>query len=161
MLGRIPHRSGSASDRDIVDEVMQATDTSSLRHRLFTQLSGGEKQRVQLARAVAQVWRQEDASCRLLLLDEPSSALDLSHQRMVLDLVRKLCSEGVAVITSTHDFNLVAAGADQVLVLHAGTQDSCGAPADVLTQAMFARVFDVGVLIKAHPEQGSPLVIQL
>ena len=83
LLGRIPHDSGSAE---------------RLRHRPFTQLSGGEKQRVQLARAVAQVWRREDAPCRLLLLDEPSSALDLAHQRMVLALVSRLAADGVAVV---------------------------------------------------------------
>jgi heme transport system ATP-binding protein len=160
LLGRIPHGSGSATDRGILNEVLEATDTTSLRHRLFTQLSGGEKQRVQLARAVAQVWRSEDAPCRLLLLDEPSSALDLSHQRMVLNLVRQLASEGVAVIISTHDFNLVAAGADQVLVLQQGAQYSCGSPVDVLSSEMFSQVFEVQVLLQVHPEKGSPLVIQ-
>lgn len=160
LLGRIPHHSGSAIDRQILDEVLDATDTTTLRHRLFTQLSGGEKQRVQLARAVAQVWRRVDSNCRLLLLDEPSSALDLSHQRMVLNLVRRLAQSGVAVIISTHDFNLVAAGADQVLVLRQGAQHSCGTPAEVLRPEMFSHVFDVDVLLQTHPENGSPLVIQ-
>lgn len=160
LLGRIPHRSGRAVDADILDQVLEATDTGALRHRLFTQLSGGEKQRVQLARAVAQLWRGTDSPCRLLLLDEPSSALDLAHQRMVLSLVRRLNGDGVATIISTHDFNLVAAVADQVLVLEKGAQYSCGSPADVLCPAMFSAVFDVEVLIQAHPDRGSPLVIQ-
>lgn len=160
LLGRIPHDSGSACDAGILDQVLAATDTERLRHRPFTQLSGGEKQRVQLARAVAQVWRREDAPCRLLLLDEPSSALDLAHQRMVLALVSRLAADGVAVVMSTHDYNLVAARADQVLVLDRGDQYSCGCPADVLTPAMFARVFDVDVLVQPHPDTGSPLVIQ-
>ncbi len=160
LLGRIPHRSGTAADRGILDQVLEATDTGALRSRLFTQLSGGEKQRVQLARAVAQVWRPEDAPCRLLLLDEPSSALDLAHQRMVLSLVRQLTGQGVAAIVGTHDFNLVAAGADQVLVLDEGAQYSCGTPGEVLCRDMFSRVFHVDVMIQAHPEKHIPLVIQ-
>lgn len=161
LLGRIPHATGNTVDLAILDEVLAATDTISLRHRLFTQLSGGEKQRVQLARAVAQVWRSEDTAGRLLLLDEPSSALDLAHQRMVLGLMRQLADTGTAVMMATHDFNLVASRADQVLVLDGGSQHDCGKPHKVLTNEMFAQVFAVEVLMQSHPATGTPLVVQL
>ncbi len=161
LLGRIPHASGAAQDTKILEEVLLATDTAGLRHRPYTQLSGGEKQRVQLARAVAQVWRSEDAPGRLLLLDEPSSALDMAHQRMVLDLITTLRSEGCAVILSSHDFNLLSGHADKFLVLQDGKQYSFGSPAEVLTTNMFTEVFSVDVLIQDHPGNNAPLVIQL
>ncbi len=159
LLGRSPHTSGNACDRKVLEEVMAATDASDLRHRPYTQLSGGEKQRVQLARAVAQVWREEDAPDRLLLLDEPNSALDLSHQRMVLELVAELANSGCAIILATHDFNLLSAHANQLLVMQDGEQHNHGTPHAVLTPAMFKEVFEVDVLVQAHPENNSPLVI--
>lgn len=159
LLGRTPHASGQAADMAILQEVMTATDTSELRDRPYTQLSGGEKQRVQLARAVAQIWREEDAGQRLLLLDEPNSALDLSHQRMVLKLVKQLTRGGCAVVLATHDFNLLSPHADQLLVLHQGKQFSHGAPEEVLTTQMFREVFDVEVSIQPRPGNGAPLVI--
>ena len=160
LLGRIPHASGASCDLQIVQEVLAATDTLSLCHRPYTQLSGGEKQRVQLARCVAQVWRNEDAPARLLLLDEPNSALDLAHQRMVLDLVARLAGDGCAVILATHDFNLLSSHADHLLVLQRGRQHSFGPPPEVITTQMFTQVFDVDVLVQNHPTSGRPLVIQ-
>jgi heme transport system ATP-binding protein len=160
LLGRIPHASGASCDHQIVQEVLAATDTLSLCRRPYTQLSGGEKQRVQLARAVAQVWRSEDAPARLLLLDEPNSALDLAHQRMVLDLVARLARDGCAVILATHDFNLLSAHADSLLVLQDGRQHSFGAPPEVISPEMFAQVFGVEVLVQNHPTSGRPMVIQ-
>lgn len=160
LLGRMPHASGSEMDRSILEEVLRATDTLPLRQRPYTQLSGGEKQRVQLARTLAQLWRAEDSPGRLLLLDEPNSALDLAHQRMVMTRVDELAASGCAVIVATHDFNLLAAHADQLLVLDDGRQHSYGSAESVLTQAMFAEVFQVDVMIERHPASGAPLVIQ-
>ncbi|TDG13630.1 heme ABC transporter ATP-binding protein [Seongchinamella unica] len=159
LLGRTPHASGQTCDRKILQEVMAATDTTGLRHRPYTQLSGGEKQRVQLARAVAQVWREEDAAQRLLLLDEPNSALDLSHQRMVLELVTLLAGRGCAIMLASHDFNLLSPHADRLLLLQQGTQAGYGRPAEVLTRDMFRTVFSVQVHIQPHPDNGAPLVI--
>ncbi|MEP5569715.1 MAG: heme ABC transporter ATP-binding protein [Halioglobus sp.] len=159
MLGRTPHASGNDCDQHVLTEVMAATDTTEFRHRPYTQLSGGEKQRVQLARAVAQIWREEDAAGRLLLLDEPNSALDLSHQQMILALVSKLARKGCAIILATHDFNLLSAHADRLLVMRQGRQHQFGAPMEVLTPALFQDVFDVQVLIQAHPDNQSPLVV--
>ncbi len=160
LLGRMPHASGRDMDQQILEEVLYATDTLPLRRRPYTQLSGGEKQRVQLARALAQLWRAEDSPGRLLLLDEPNSALDLAHQRMVMERVDALAAEGCAVIVATHDFNLLASHADQLLVLDQGRQHSVGEPEAVLTPAMFADVFQVQVMIERHPDNQSPLVIQ-
>ena len=160
LLGRIPHRSGYREDRLILREVMRATDTESLQNRIYTQLSGGEKQRVQLARVFAQVWRDQ-GNPRLLLLDEPTAALDLAHQQLIVDSIRDLAATGCAVIMVAHDFNLVAALADQIVAIAGGRLVSRGTPGAVLTEELFARTFGVRVTIATHPDSGHPLVIHL
>ncbi len=161
LMGRIPHASGRECDQAILDEVLDCTDTAGLAARPYTQLSGGERQRVQLARCLAQVWRAADAPCRLLLLDEPSSALDLAHQRMVMDLVDRLSKDGCTVVMASHDINLLASRCDRLLVLQSGRQFSYGPAAEVLTPGMFAAVFDAEVHIEPHPRRGTPMVVPL
>lgn len=139
---------------------MRATDILSLRTRLYTQLSGGEKQRVQLARVLAQLWRKEDSPTRLLLLDEPTNALDLSHQQMILQTIRELADDGCAVVLVVHDFNLATSVGNEIMVLNHGQQVTKGAPEEVLTETMFQQVFAVDALIGKHPGSGRPLVIQ-
>lgn len=160
LLGRTPHSSGLDSDRVILQEVMAATDTASLQSRIYTQLSGGEKQRVQLARVFAQVWRDE-GSPRVLLLDEPTTALDLAHQQLIMESIKALAATGCGVVMVAHDFNLVAALADQILAVSRGALVCRGAPEAVLTRAFFKDVFEVRVNISTHPESGHPLVIHL
>ena len=159
-LGRGPHASGAQADAAIVAEVMAATDTAALARRTYTALSGGERQRVQLARVLAQVWRREDSAQRLLLLDEPTNGLDLAHQRMLRELVAVLAGDGCAVVLVMHDFNLVSAMADQVVVLERGRLAARGTAPAVLTSAMFRAVFGVETHIHSHPDSGRPLVIQ-
>jgi iron complex transport system ATP-binding protein len=159
LLGRTPHASGATCDRLILDEVLAATDTLYLRDRLYTQLSGGEKQRVQLGRAFAQVWRAADSDLRLLMLDEPTAALDLSHQVLILDQLRSMARQGCAVVMVVHDFNLAARYADLCLVLHNGHQRALGAPSEIFTPALFEDVFSVPVTISRHPTVDVPLVI--
>ena len=160
LLGRTPHASGASCDREILGATLEATDTVELRHRLYTQLSGGEKQRVQLARVFAQLWRPQDSDVRLLLLDEPTSALDLSHQQLVMNAVRTLAEQGCAVVMVLHDLNLAARYTDLCLVLDRGGQHGPGTPGDVFTPEMFREVFDVEVKIGRHPDADFPLVIQ-
>ena len=160
LLGRIPHASGRAADLAILEEVLEATDTASLRCRRYTQLSGGERQRVQLARTVAQVWRSEDAPARLLLLDEPSAALDPAHQRMVLEVVARVAADGCSVIIASHDFNLLASRVDRMLVMREGGQFAFGPPEAVLTRAVFEEVFEIPVLVLPHPVSGRPMVVR-
>ncbi len=160
LLGRTPHRSGLDSDRQVLREVLSATDTAALQGRIYTQLSGGEKQRVQLARVFAQIWRDE-GSPRLLLLDEPTTALDLAHQQLIMESVKGLAKTGCGVVIVAHDFNLVAAMADQVVAVSGGQLVSRGSPETVLTQNLFEEVFGVRVIISTHPESGHPLVIHL
>lgn len=160
-LGRNPHQSGQAEDQRVVEEVMQLTDTLSLRQRLYTQLSGGERQRVQLARVLAQLWRAQDSEVRLLLLDEPTTGLDLEHQQLLINSVRQLSVQGCAVVMVAHDFNLAARLSQYILVLEAGHQSYYGRPEEVFSESMFRDVFKVEVALGKHPVQGSPMVIQL
>jgi iron complex transport system ATP-binding protein len=159
LLGRTPHASGTDRDRAILEEVLAATDTLPLRHRSYTCLSGGEKQRVQLGRVFAQLWHPGDSDLRLLLLDEPTSALDLSHQAMIMRRLRALAGDGCGVVMVLHDFNLAARYADLCLVLDNGVQRAFGAPATVFTPAMFQDVFSVPVTVSRHPQADIPLVI--
>lgn len=161
LLGRIPHNSGRLRDREILESVLQLTDTDSLRNRLYTQLSGGEKQRTQLARVFAQVWEESSLDGKLLLLDEPTSALDMAHQQQMLSTVHLLARRGCAVVLVIHDLNLAASIADQVLVLDRGQQVAIGAPDQVLTPQLFRQVFQVEVAIEQHPRHAYPVITPL
>ena len=158
-LGRMPHATGAAADRDIVQQVMAATDVSGLRERPYTRLSGGERQRVQLARVLAQVWDTAEDGRALLLLDEPTTALDLAHQQLVAQAVRTLAGRGCAIVLAIHDFNLVAGLADIIAVLQDGRLAACGAPEQVFTPQLFREVFAIDVLVQRHPLRNQPLVI--
>ncbi len=157
-LGRMPHDTGLVTDRRILGEVMAATDITGLRGRLYTRLSGGEKQRVQLARVFCQIW--DSCEGGLLLLDEPSTALDLSHQQLVLDAVEQVASRGCAVVLAIHDLNLVAGLADTIAVLQGGRLAALGSPTQVLNEQLFRDVFAIDVLIQQHPGRQQPLVIR-
>lgn len=159
MLGRTPHGTGRDHDREVVREALCTVDCEALVARLFTQLSGGEKQRVQLARVLAQIWESGIGSERYLMLDEPTSSLDLAHQQMTLQVVRSLADKGVGVLIVLHDLNLAARCADRVLLLKAGAIAVSGSVSDVLTPDNIREVFDVEASIGTHPTSGTPLVI--
>ena len=144
-LGRTPHLNWlgqlSQRDEDIIHSVMQRTDTLNLASRPVGQLSGGEQQRLLIARALAQ-------AAPILLLDEPSAHLDLEHQLSLLGLVQRLAHEdGLAVLLAVHDLNLVARFADKVILLVDGHTQACGLPADVLTADQLSRAFHVSINI--------------
>jgi len=159
MLGRTPHDTGRIQDEEIVCEALQAVDCEHLAHRVYTHLSGGEKQRVQLARVLAQVWEPLAEGERYLVLDEPTSSLDLAHQGLTLDVVRTLADRNVGVLLVLHDLNLAARCADQMVLLRCGSVANSGAPQDVLTEEIVREVFEVEASIGRHPVHGSPLVI--
>ena len=136
-LGRTPYRSGlslgGANERRIVDEALERLELSALADRTFGTLSGGEKQRVMVARALAQ-------QPRLLILDEPTNHLDIRHQLELLDLIRNL---GITIVTSLHDLNLAARHADDVIVLADGRALAAGPAREVLTEELVSGAFSV------------------
>ena len=159
LIGRVPGNTSRQQDQAILVEVMIATDTRSLQGQLYTQLSGGEKQRVQLARVLAQIWDEHDMSDRVLLLDEPTTALDLTHQQQLLKLLTSLSQRGLTIVVTLHDFNLLAAIAHSLLVIADGRQVALGSTPSVMTEALFEQVFATRVIISTHPTRGHPMVI--
>jgi iron complex transport system ATP-binding protein len=148
LMGRAPHAAGlleSARDRDAVYDAMHSTDTLHLRARDFRSLSGGEQQRVILAAALAQ-------SPAALLLDEPTTYLDLRHQVSLYRILRGLCERGVLVVAVTHDLNLAAAYAGRVVVLNGGRVVADGPPAEAFRSERLREVFDVPAELLRAPD---------
>lgn len=158
-LGRIPHQTGVITDTEIVAQALDLVDASYLQKRLYTQMSGGEKQRVQLARVLAQIWQPSDHGEQFLVLDEPTSAFDLSHQKLTLDIVRQLANRGVGVVMVLHDLNLAARCADNLVVFDGGVIAAQGQPQQVLTESLIDKVFGVKAIVSQHPQTHRPLVI--
>lgn len=148
LMGRTPHlgllERGSVDDDRLVDRALAQVGASQFAQRSFLSLSGGEKQRVLLARALAQ-------ESRLLVLDEPTNHLDIRHQLEVLDLVRDL---GIATVAALHDLNLAASYCDRLYILSAGEIVAEGTPNDVLTPDLVSQVFGVGAAQSEHPVTG-------
>jgi iron complex transport system ATP-binding protein len=145
-LGRHPHRRllGSAgSDDEAVEDAITATGVGLFRRRPVAELSGGERQRVWVAVALAQ-------QAPILLLDEPTTFLDIRHQLELLELLSKLAAEGRAVLVVLHDLNQAAAFADDVLVLGRGRVIAQGRPAEVLDRAVISEAFEVDALVEAR-----------
>ncbi len=156
-LGRHPHqgafRSWSREDERVVAEALEATDTVGLADRSADELSGGQRQRVWIAMVLAQ---QTD----VLLLDEPTSFLDLAHAVDVLDLVRRLNRErGTTVAMVLHDLNLAARYADHLIAVRSGAVVAQGSPADVVTAETIHEVLGLPVTVVPDPVTGSPLVV--
>lgn len=142
-LGRYPHRGRpGAQEGQIVPRAMELTQVAHLAQRSVTTLSGGERARVHLARALAQVWQPpQDGGARWLLLDEPTAALDLAHQHLSMGLLRRLAREqGMGVVAVIHDLNLALRYADEVLLLGHGRCQT-GPVQAVLTPEAIARVW--------------------
>ncbi|MFC7860152.1 ABC transporter ATP-binding protein [Arthrobacter koreensis] len=154
-LGRTPHRSllagDSRRDLDVVENSLAAAGVLRLAERSYSTLSGGEQQRVQLARALAQ-------EPEVLLLDEPTNHLDASAQLETLGLLEKLASEGTAVAAALHDINHAAAACSHLIVLSGGRVVASGPAGSVLTPELIQRVYGVRAELLRHPLTGRPLI---
>ncbi len=157
MLGRYarlgPLAAPSRSDRDAVAAALERCDIIDLAGRSIDSLSGGEWQRVRLARALAQ-------EPRVLVLDEPTASLDVRHEMELLELVRTLVHGGMAGLVVTHELNLAARFADRIVLLDRGRLAAEGAPAEVLTRETLSRVFEWPVAVTTWCD-GSPQVVPL
>jgi len=156
-MGRLPHASGHQADADIVGQALQAVDASYLLGRNYLSLSGGERQRVHLARVFAQLWPGEAG--QVLLLDEPTAALDPLHQHSILQAAAGIAARGVAVLVILHDLNLAARYCDRLLLLEGGRASRLGTTAQVLEPEAIRAVFGLDVLVQRHPEREHPLVV--
>jgi iron complex transport system ATP-binding protein len=145
---------GWETERDlhIAESVVRETELTDLSARLMNELSGGERQRALMARALA-------TEAPILLLDEPTANLDLSHQATLLTLVRNRCDQqGAAALVVTHDINLAAQFADNILLMKNGQMLHYGNPEQVLRPEILQEVFEIRVLVDAHPVTGGPRI---
>jgi len=172
LMGRYPHLGRFAleapEDIAIARAALAATGTAALEERPFTTLSGGEKQRVVIAAALAQLetTRTPHGGARLqpcgsfLLLDEPTASLDLGYQLDIASVVRRLGDErGIGLLLSTHDLNLAASLCRTLVVLKAGEVIASGPTADVLTPSLIRHLYGVEADIAAHPRTGRLVVV--
>ncbi|MDJ1115214.1 ABC transporter ATP-binding protein [Microbacterium dauci] len=155
--GRHPHqklfRSWTPDDDRAVTEALAATGVLELADRAVDELSGGQRQRVWIAMALAQ-------ETEILLLDEPTTFLDVSHQIEVLDLLTDLnAARGTTIVMVLHDINLAARYADHIFALRAGSVVASGAPADIVDADLMREVFDLDCRVIPDPVSGAPLVL--
>ncbi len=157
-LGRYPHlglwRGARRADVLAVADAIAITETAPLAHRAITELSGGEWQRVRLARAIAQ---GGDA----IVLDEPTTFLDVGHEMAVFELLSRLAREGHAVLLVSHQLNLVARFADHIVLLHAGRVAAAGTPLQVMRGDVLERVYDWPLVVTRDPAVGAPALVPL
>jgi iron complex transport system ATP-binding protein len=156
LMGRTPHlrllENESASDLAIARQAMVATNIWAIGDRLIGEISGGERQRVVIARALAQ-------QTPVLLLDEPTAHLDIGHQAAVLEMARDLRTrDGKAVLAIVHDLTLAAQYCDRLIMLHRGEVVAQGAPEDVVTPEVLREVYGTRAAVFPHPETGRPVV---
>lgn len=159
-LGRFPHlggwRSAGADDRRIVEGAMERAGVAALARekRRLHDLSGGEWQRVRLARALAQ-------EGQALVLDEPTTFLDIAHEMSVFELLHQLARDGLAVLLVSHQLNLVARFADEIVLLNAGRVAAAGPPDDVMQAATLERVYEWPLVVTRDPAVGAPALLPL
>ena len=159
MMGRSPHHQGwggwhweDAEDSRVAQAAMEELDVSHLGNRLVTEVSGGERQRAVIARALVQ-------EPEILLLDEPTAFLDLHHQLDIARIIKRLNRErGLTVVLVSHDLNLASQYCDQVLLLNHGRLAAMGSPQMVITPNVIEEVYGCSVLVDRHPQSGLPRV---
>jgi len=156
LMGRSPHLGllgfDSARDREIASWAMELAEVAAIADRPVTEISDGERQRVYVARALAQ-------KPKILLLDEPHAHLDIAHQISLCESLRRLAAEqGLAVVAVVHDLNLASMFSDRMLLLHEGRAVAIGKVEEVLTPALINQTFHVPVMVDEHPTLHSPRV---
>jgi iron complex transport system ATP-binding protein len=157
-LGRYPHlgiwKMAGRDDRDAIARAVDLTETADFQHRPITELSGGEWQRVRLARALAQ-------GGNALVLDEPTTFLDVGHEMGIFELLSRLASEGQAVLLVSHQLNLVARFADHMVLLHRGRVAAAGDVPSVMRGPILESVYDWPLVVTRDPAVGAPALVPL
>jgi iron complex transport system ATP-binding protein len=157
-FGRHPHRTGFAAwgeaDDAAVADAVEAAGVAHLVDRSSDELSGGEWQRVRIARALAQ-------RAKAVVLDEPTTFLDIAHEMSVFELLASLAGGGIAVLLVSHQLNLVARFASQIVLLHRGAVAAAGAPNDVMRGDILEHVYEWPVVVTRDPAVGAPSLVPL
>ena len=150
---------GGGDDRRAL-QALARVDLAGFAGRYYNDLSGGEQQRVQLARVLTQIWEpMSEGQPRWLLLDEPVASLDVGHQFTVMDIARDFAASGGGVIAVMHDLNLTAMFADKVWVMHRGRVAASGAPRDTLTTDLMQTIYGCPLQVNTVPPLGIPFVL--
>jgi iron complex transport system ATP-binding protein len=156
LMGRNPYlprfQSETEEDYHVALDAMKVTDTLHLRDRGVNEISGGEKQRVVIARALAQ-------KPRILLLDEPTAHLDIDHEIEIFDLLKRLNREGLTILVVSHDINVAAEYCERILLMVKGRLAAEGSPEDVITHDILHGVYGARVLVGRNPRTGAPHVL--
>ncbi|MER8972045.1 MULTISPECIES: heme ABC transporter ATP-binding protein [unclassified Mesorhizobium] len=161
-LGLVGGRSGAlpGEDQRLPERALARVDLEGFAGRFYQELSGGEQQRVQLARVLCQVWAPVlDGKPRYLFLDEPVSSLDIKHQLIIMDIARDFARRGGGVVAILHDLNLTAMYADRIFVMHRGRLAATGSPQQVLSDELIEKVFDCRLKVGVLPAANMPFVL--
>jgi iron complex transport system ATP-binding protein len=161
MMGRYPHFTFNPNKKDIAicNEVIERMNLVEFKERNYLTLSGGEKQRVQYARVLAQVWEKPTDGYRYLFLDEPLNSLDISYQHEFLQVAVELIKDHTVLIAVMHDINLAAHYADNLFFFKEGELVVHGKPKDILSAGMIEKVFNIKTTVIENPVTGKPLII--
>jgi len=159
-LGTTAGRSGIDDPERLPEMALERVDLAGFAGRFYQELSGGEQQRVQLARVLCQVWRPVlDGAPRYLLLDEPVSSLDIKHQLAIMQIAREFAADGGGVVAVLHDLNLAAMASDRILVMRKGRAVAFGTPQEVLRDEVVNPVFECDLRVGGLPAGGTPFVL--
>lgn len=161
MMGRYPHFTFSpgAKDEAICREVMEQMNLLAFKERNYLTLSGGEKQRVQYARVLAQIWNRPVSGYRYLFLDEPLTSLDINYQQEFLRIAQAFKKEDTILVAVMHDINLATQYSDKIFFMKEGNLVAHGHPADILSESLLEEVFSIKASIISNPVTHTPLVI--
>ncbi|WP_430614649.1 heme ABC transporter ATP-binding protein [Flavobacterium sp. JP2137] len=159
MMGRYPYfeNNPTKADQDAIAESMAQTDVFPLQKRAYNSLSGGEKQRVHLARVLAQL--ENEVEEKILFLDEPLNNLDVLHQHKILNLIKQFTQRGNTAVVVLHDLNLAAQFSDKILLLKKGEKICYDVPEKVLTREIISAVYNFPCTVCVNPVNNNPLII--
>ncbi len=155
-MGRHPYQGRferlQPADRSLVDRAMEKTDTAYLADRPFSEISGGERKRVLIARAIAQ-------DTTALLVDEPTASLDINHQVSVFELLRELRDDDKAILAAVHDLDLAARYCDRLVLVHDGTIQAMGQADEVLLPKTLRQAYGIDTMVVTNPLTQTPIVV--
>jgi iron complex transport system ATP-binding protein len=157
-FSRLPHSTSREQNRTAISEVTKLLDLEQLINRHYTELSGGEKQRVQLARVLAQLWQDQNSFSGILLLDEPTNSLDIEHQHALLRCLGKIVNEDLCIVLVLHDLSLGARYCDQLIMLANGQVVASGPPKKVITEDLLRLNFNLPCTVSLDPQRGHPII---
>jgi len=161
MMGRYPHFdfSPSANDYKTVGEVIEMLNLTGFAERNYLTLSGGEKQRVQFARVLSQIWKAPANTITYLFMDEPLTGLDINYQQEFLKIAKSLLTDKLVLVAVMHDINLASQYGDELIILKEGTVAAAGSAEEVLNADLIKDVFGVSSVFIENPFTGKPLMI--